>query len=122
MYCPQPGDALPRLKIHLDPAPAIGTLGERRVGLAGPALLKLEWEPTPACESYRLFIGDFSALRPMGGVVTGNASSLQCGIQTTSHGIPMPSGDVFFIVAGDNTAGTGPLGLVLPLPIPRNGA
>ncbi len=47
------------------------------VGVAGPALLKLEWQPTTGAESYRLFIGDYGVLRPMGGVVVGNAPSSQ---------------------------------------------
>ena len=92
-----------------------------RVTTAVPGQLRLEWEPTMFADSYRVLIGDFFAIRPMSGVVQGNASSTQCGITATTHIIPMPPGNVFLLVAADNSSGTGPLGVGETVPLPRRG-
>jgi hypothetical protein len=91
------------------------------VGIPFPGFLELKWEPTVLADSYRVLAGDPGVLRAMSGVVPGNTDSRQCGIGATNMVIPMPPGDVFFLVAADNTAGTGPLGNGSPPMVPRQG-
>ncbi len=80
----------------------------------GPAQLDLSWESTVLSDSYRIISGDFFLLQAYGGVVPGNASTIKCRIHQTSVSLPMPAGNAFFIVAADNTRGTGPLGFASP--------
>jgi hypothetical protein len=110
--------ARPPLPPEVSPPGAVIPL---EVGIPAPGLLELKWEPTVLTDSYRLLAGDPGVLRAMSGVVPGNTDSRKCGIPGTNHLIPMPPGNVFFLVAADNTAGTGPLGIGSPPMSPRQG-